>query len=349
MLSYWLMYLLPGVAAIFMANRLRDHTLRPWVGMWLLYVILIGLRFEVGGDWFNYLRHYEFALHYDLKDILLGKGGDPGYVLLNWIAANNDRGMEFVSLVCAIVFVTGLINFCRQQPAPWIGFAVAVPYLVIVLGMGYTRQGVALGLLFWALIWLERRHLWHFLFFIGIAAMFHKSAVILVPLGLFVTKGNWLYRIIAVASVLYGLWNLTLADAIDSMWVNYVDAQMQSSGARVRVLMNLLPGLVLLFFHKRWRVAFPEGRFWYWMALGSIAAAGLVEFASTAVDRLSLYLTPLQVVVLSRLPFLLCKEISPETLAVITILGYAAVLFVWLNYATHAVHWIPYQNTMFLW
>jgi len=348
-LSYWLMYLLPGVAAIFMAHRLRDHSLTPWMGMWLLFVLLIGLRYEVGGDWGNYLRQYEFVLHLDLDEVFLGKGGDSGYAILNWIAANNDWGMEFVNLVCAMIFVSGLIYFCRQQPAPWLGFAVAVPYLVIVLGMGYTRQGVALGLLFWALIWLERRRLWRFLFFIGIAAMFHKSAVLMVPLGLFVSTGNLLYRTLAVFSVLYGLWTLTLADTIDTMWVNYVDAEMQSSGARVRVLMNMLPGLVLLFFHKRWRVSFPDGRFWYWMALGSIVAVGLVEFASTAVDRLSLYLTPLQVVVLSRLPFLLRKDISPEVLAVITVLGYAAVLFVWLNYAAHSRYWIPYQNTLFLW
>ncbi len=26
------------------------------------------------------------------------------------------------------------------------------------------------------------------------------------------------------------------------------------------------------------------------------------------------------------------------------LLGYAAVLFVWLNFATHAFCWVPYQN-----
>ena len=29
------------------------------------------------------------------------------------------------------------------------------------------------------------------------------------------------------------------------------------------------------------------------------------------------------------------------------VLGYAAVLFVWLNYAVHAKYWVPYQNTLF--
>jgi len=71
-----------------------------------------------------------------------------------------------------------------------------------------------------------------------------------------------------------------------------------------------------------------------------------VDVASTAVDRMALYFIPIQMVVFSRLPYLLSKNISPNITSYGIILGYALVLFVWLNYASHAKYWLPYQNAI---
>ena len=62
--------------------------------------------------------------------------------------------------------------------------------------------------------------------------------------------------------------------------------------------------------------------------------------SSTVVDRLALYILPIQLVVISRLPRLGFGLGIGRMMAV----GYSfAVLFVWLNYAVHADHWIPYR------
>jgi len=47
-----------------------------------------------------------------------------------------------------------------------------------------------------------------------------------------------------------------------------------------------------------------------------------------------------------RLPLLLYDRFPPPLLRFSIIMGYAAVLFVWLNYATHAQYWLPYRNTL---
>ena len=61
--------------------------------------------------------------------------------------------------------------------------------------------------------------------------------------------------------------------------------------------------------------------------------------SSTAVDRLALYVMPLQIAVLSRAPI-----VFGARLGTILVLSYSlAVQFVWLNFATHAKFWIPYQ------
>ena len=152
-------------------------------------------------------------------------------------------------------------------------------------------------------------------------------------------------RVIAVG---LGLWDILLESEQDRLWQNYVEANMQSEGALIRVLMNLVPSFLLLFYWQKWKPRFPGGQFWIWMAIASIVSVLLVNFASTAVDRVALYLTPVQVAVFSRLPFMIKRQADPEMVTLFILLGYASVLYVWLNYATHARFWIPYQNSLFL-
>ena len=40
-------------------------------------------------------------------------------------------------------------------------------------------------------------------------------------------------------------------------------------------------------------------------------------------------------------------QFPPEMVRVGMVLAYGAVLFVWLNYATHARYWLPYRNILF--
>jgi hypothetical protein len=188
----------------------------------------------------------------------------------------------------------------------------------------------------------------HFLLLVGLAALFHKSAVLAIPLGLAIVGKNRYFQSLAVIAVGLGLWDILLESHQERLWESYVEARMYSQGALIRVVMNMAPGLLLLFYWKRWQPRFPRGDFWLWIAIVSILSVFLVNFATTAVDRVAFYLAPVQVAVFSRLPFMLKRQFDPKMTTLFIILGYAAVLYVWLNYAIHAKFWIPYQNSLFL-
>jgi hypothetical protein len=341
MLAYWVLYL--GAAALALSlsqNRLRAGL--PWVLFALLLVLLVGLRHEVGCDWLAYKWYYTRASREDFA--ALWELPDPGYQLINWVAAKLGWGVYGTNVLCTVIFATGLFRFCRSQPNPWIAVAVAIPYLVVVVAMGYTRQAVALGLTFWALTALENRDLRKYLLLMAVATLFHKTAVLLIPLGLFLFGKGWLARAVAVVCVGLGLWAAFLAEYQEGLWENYVDAAMQSQGATFRIVMNLMPAILLLALWKRWSRLYPQSRIWFWMALAALVCVPLLPYASTAVDRIALYLTPLQVVVYSRLPGLATRPNGASALGAGVLLGYAAVLYVWLNHATHAHCWVPYDN-----
>jgi len=92
MITYWLLFLIATWAALksrAFAGHVRILTNEKWSPAWrmmfLLLLLLIGLRHEVGGDWLTYLDHVDSVRGMSLAQAFL-QGGDPAYVLLNWLS-----------------------------------------------------------------------------------------------------------------------------------------------------------------------------------------------------------------------------------------------------------------------
>jgi hypothetical protein len=310
----------------------------------LFALVLIGLRYDVGGDWKTYIEIFEYLRYASLREHLFTF--DPGFTVLNWFAHQVGAGVWLVNLVCAAIFTWGLVGFARQQPNPWLVLVVAVPYLVIVVAMGYTRQAVAIGILLAGFSILNRSHIGWFVFYVACAAAFHKSAVIVLPLVALATVQQRLLGtvMIVIAGVL--MYRLFLASSVDRLVTGYVEAEYESQGAAVRVAMNLTPAIIFLMLSKRFGLPPIETKLWRifsWAALGSLLLLFLLA-SSTAVDRLALYLIPLQLFVLARVPYAFAQNGRPNgQIALAVILYSATVQFVWLNYAAHSAYWLPYK------
>lgn len=346
------MFLVPAFLAIYREGKFKNQDNYIWYGLWFVFTILIGLRVDVGGDYNNYLDIYNAAAGSDLLDAI-EISRDIAYGLLNWISGKLGLGLYGVNLVSGAIFMTGLMVFQRREKEPWMAFAVAVPYIVIVVAMGYTRQSVALGFIFLALSSLELGKFKSFMIYSLFAVLFHKTAIVVIPLGLFMQaneKGGRYSSYIRVGSVfilLYGVYVLVFEQYQESFEESYIESKMESAGAAIRVAMNVFPSLLLLFYRKRWMRLFPRGKLWIWLSLISLACIPALSIGSTAIDRLALYLTPLQVAVYSRLPRLARRDFSPFIIRMSVLIGYAGVLYVWLVYAKHAEYWVPYHNALY--
>lgn len=318
---------------------------KAWGFFITILIVMIGWRHEVGGDWWSYLGHVEAVAGRSLASVFQGRH-DPAYVFLNWLGANLGGGIYFVNIVCAVIFSLGLAAFCNAQPRPWLALTVAVPYLVIVVAMGYTRQGVAIGLAMLAISSLERGGFARFLFWITLAATFHKSAIILVPLAIFAGRKNRVVMVIGAVIACITLYALLLQEAISSFRYGYLEREYNSSGAAIRIAMNAIPAFLFLLCRRRFLLNSSVRSFWVWMSISSLCFIPILVVlpSSTAVDRVALYWIPLQLFVFSRLPDALGKFGSRNQLFVSCVLAYCtATLFVWLVFARNADQWIPYR------
>jgi hypothetical protein len=342
MLAYWLLFGFFAVGAMLDVRNPPDlRRARPiWLLGGLVIALMIGLRYEVGADWKTYEFIFAAAGYFDFDRVIAM--GDPGFQALNFAVKQLGGEVYWVNLVCGALFTWGLYRLARTQPYPWLAVLVAIPYMVIVAS-SYTRQGAALGILMAGLASLVRGgSLLRFVVYVAFAATFHRTAVAVLPLVVFAKPTNRMMNLVAGIAACYALYDFFLADSMETFVENYIDREYSSQGAAIRIAMEVLAAIIFL--ARRRQFAFPEfeDRIWYYFAIASFAALAflVISPSSTAVDRLSLYLMPLQLVILSRLPFVY----TSRNLGVAAVAAYSfAVQFVWLNFATHAQYWLPYQ------
>ena len=62
MLPYWSLFGIFGFAALVTNEKVRRPGVVAWIAGGILLVVMIGLRREVGGGWFGYVRNFERLL-----------------------------------------------------------------------------------------------------------------------------------------------------------------------------------------------------------------------------------------------------------------------------------------------
>ena len=346
MIAYYIIFIFLFIFAINSKDYLSQRYLSNGIVYFGVFLVLFsGLRYEVGGDWWNYLRNFEDLLPYTSYNNLFFHD-DPGFWFLAYFMYDIGLDIYGINIVVAIIFIYGLYRLLRQQPNPWLGLAVAFPYLIIVVSMGYVRQAAAIGFIMLGISYLRDKSFIKFIVSVFFATIFHKTAILMIGIGMFQDGRGKFFRLIALLLIGMGMWSAFLAQDQANLIKNYVDAQMQSTGAMIRVMMNALPALLLFYTRKTWKRLFNDYTFWKMIALGSIATLFLLSIASTAVDRMALYFIPIQVVVFSRLPLLLEGKILKKLTKLFIVSYYLVVMVIWLNLGTHAKFWL-YHNILF--
>lgn len=347
MFVYWSMFAFPAVFALVTGPRTNlRNTLNTFalVFVFLLFAILIGLRYEIGGDWFTYEMIVTYTGYEDFLDAL--KTGDPGFSLVAWVMSRLGFALWGPNLVCGTILVAGLIHFCRRQDDMWLALTASVPYLVIVVGMGYVRQAAAIGLILFALTRFERGAFARSVGWILAASLFHASAVCVAPLFALAIARKHILLIVPVGLATVALFAVLLSSRIDTFYEAYVVAEYDSSGAMIRLLMNAVPALLFIRFRKNFPGTDWSRALWLLFSVLSLimVAAVAVSSSTTVIDRVGLYFIPIQLYVFGNVMVSLRMSERGRFLMTVLAVGYyTLILFVWLNFATHAVRWVPYR------
>ncbi len=358
MWPYWLLFFAVALAALGSRQQvaaLVDARATPVItpGGILFLVILtlmMGLRYQVGGDWAAYKSYLAQAEMMTVFEAL--QMSDPGYWLVNVLATSTGWQIAGVNLICGFIFALGLVLFAQTLPRPWLAILIAVPYLVIVVGMGYSRQSVALGFILMGMAAFARHRP---IMYIGLClagALFHMTSIIMIPIVALVYTRNrfFVFGLVGVISIL--AYFTLLQDNVNDLIQQYITAEYQSTGALIRLAQNALPAALFIAFRNNFQMEDHLKRYFMMIAFGSIGLFVLffLTAASTALDRMALYFIPLQMVVFSHLADNLMPRPQGRQATLVAIVFYAALILLnWLLFATHSAEWLPYQTLFNVW
>ncbi len=324
-----------------------------------ILIIFIGLRYEIGVDWEQYLD-----LMYQVKgdSLIETLGGlEPGYKVLNFIGAQFNN-IYIVNSLSALIFLIGLIFYSNKQTYPWLSLIIAFPVLIIIVGMGFQRQSCAIGIELFALLAMEEKKYFKAILLIIIASTFHYSILFFLPFFVSDYSKNIFKPKNIITLLLLGFFfYITIFKSVEEIILlyflfyisNVYDLVISSNGVIYRLLPTIIAGLILVFNKSKFinlcnnkdiRIYI---RFSYIVFLISFLVF-IFPDNTTFLDRFALYTVPLTIFVFNKIIDFKFLNISKSNYHLIFLVSYFIYTFMWLKFAIHNQAFVPYRNLLFL-
>jgi len=316
--------------------------------LFLIFAIfLIGSRYIIGGDWAQYNEYFNASAESDLFVLLSLKG--PSYAILNHLVSVVGGSIVLVNLVSAFILIYGLNKFCKDVPNYWDAYLISIPYLLIVVAMGYTRQSIAMGFVFLALSFYKDSNRFKYIVAVLAGSTFHVACVIMLPFSYFFTTTR---RNIEPINLTVGFFIVILIIFIISfnyqyILKHYVSMGRVSSGAYFRLFIHSIVFISFLIVRRKYQKNYDDYKLWVWIGVSPFLILPIAYISSTIYDRLIIYFLPFQILILSRFIYLFKMPLNRIFFRMCVYLSYSLILIVWLNFANNRGNWLPYQSVIF--
>lgn len=311
-------------------------------------MLLAGTRYHVGCDYTGYLNRFKDAGRLTSWDTLL-LAEEPAFNGL--VLAIKEAGLSYDVLIVTVscIYVVCLMRFASLARTPLAFLVLAFPVLVVQLGMSGIRQAMAVGFLMLALVSFTGRARLLTAIWVLVAAQFHASAIIFLPMALLAGRHLSTRRILVALIVLGPVVVYLLQDRLgvySDRYVEQIYGENSSSGAWFRYALVVLPFIMLARWYRRVEARFPETielmRLFMLIAF-VLAPIGLLS--SVALHRLVFYIMPVSIITLLAVAETLAVIWRERAIRLAPFVVYGAYILVWFSLSGHASScYVPYQS-----
>jgi hypothetical protein len=341
MVIYLLVLFIVAVSAIISLSFMYRQ--RFWIAIVpsIVLCFFIGLRDKIGADWDAYSDITDSFRNVDLSSFVLFLP-EPLYSYVNWMSVKLGYDVHLVNAICALIVIGAILRFSFLVDInPSLLIFLATPYLLFVVGMGYTRQSVAISLGFLGLGNLIHGRKKMFYLYILLAMGFHVSAIFLL---IFRWLKNWKHIFWAAPVIGAGIYVSSQSIFIKYGELYIQDAgELQSSGIWFRISFLLFGSFMLIMQRKQWK---GEPELFSLLKVGCALTLVLIPVGivlSTLADRTCLYLFFLYLIPLGRSIRFSSPWSKGITLLSVFVINFLC-FFVWFGISSFAAQaWIPYK------
>lgn len=346
------------LAAALMAFGLRKKIrIITWGGL-LIPILISGFRYGVGTDYNAYNEMYRILSGLSWTDYasLHMSNFEPGaYVLARLsLFTTNDSRLFFLgfSTLAVVFFYIGVkrYNFSHK-------YLVFLLFLLTVfpLSMNIARQMAAVSIFFYASSYIIDRKLYNYIFWVVIAACFHKSAILLLPIyfiHLFaqdnrgasnkkipvraIIIGGLIF--VGIAFILPWIIDTTLSFPMFEKFAKYETSGSESKG-NILILQALLLMLVTSFYSYLSKAKYAS--FVILMCMINIAI-NIASLQSIHLSRMALYFSAFYPVLLTY-PIYASKALAWRFSTILLLVVYAIVYFYVFFYFLNGSEIFPYN------
>lgn len=167
---------------IYKPNRAKNIA---YVTLVFLYLwILSTLRYDVGNDYFSYINIFYESKKLSWADCFTNKR-ECGYMLLNKVISLVSGDYKVMHSVMAFLCIapTGYV-IAKYSKNIWLSCHLYLCLSFYYSSMNFIRQTLAATIIFLGYKWLKDRKPIQFIIVVLIAATFHSSALIMIPIYL---------------------------------------------------------------------------------------------------------------------------------------------------------------------
>lgn len=190
-----LVYLINFALVIFWGNLLKDKKVSTAIILIQMFLMLAFGDISLGIDSKTYFSGYEYIAQLDFTDMLSRLrllhsakliypfDFEGGYVFLNWVVAHMGFGFKGFLVIISAFMMFSLGKFIMEYAEkPWLSILLYVSLGFFTYDFGILRQALALHILLFAFPAVAERNIKKFLFYVFMAFLIHRTAVIFIPL-----------------------------------------------------------------------------------------------------------------------------------------------------------------------
>jgi len=357
-LPYYLIFIFVSFLALLENKKINFYYKRKLffriLGLFSI-LIFMGFKFHVGGDWGTYINYFNEIISKNKFQFKVTD--DIGWQFLNYFIWKINLPFPFLNLVSAIIFLIGIHLNAKLYENYWLFYLILLPYFIFVVGMGYTRQSISIGLLLISISFLLKESNFK-TFFISIllillGSLFHKSVLIFIILPLLVMRKNiFQFGIIILLMYLFFIvtFFLLLDGNIFRRIIYFFQVSYSSFGAYLRTFILIILAIFNLFIvnnleknslKKRYNKNFS-------ILLLIISFFIFLSPSTVIIDRILLYFHVLFASSLLTLYSYSKNEFNKNLILNSSVFLGFAFLIIWFNFAENAFSWLPYKNYLFM-
>ena len=212
----------------FFLGSIKEEILKKNKSKFLIFFLIFFFCFtyQMGTDWLSYQNYYENIFPNTSLENLLMKNAriERGYVLLNIIFYNLGFNYEiFSGIILSFCTYTILKYMQEKSQNKYIAFYIFFIYAFnAALLEPLMRQVIALAFFIISLKYLEKRRFLKFILVVFLAAQFHRTAYLLLPLY-FINYIKFSLKKVIIMIISFKLLLNTMIDLVIYIFPKYIE------------------------------------------------------------------------------------------------------------------------------